>query len=241
MKTFISLIFSALALTVSAQMPFIQGMMAQSEPASGGITYLFNENCESGSEPTADRWGHGGGGTVNWGQNTVKLEGNYTVSCDATTSDCQISNTLASAVGEIYVKFRWRFNQLESNDSDFFRIQAGATVLFSANIRSTGVIRCKHGTSTSSSTADTYSGGTLYYVWAHYKKASVTPGGDGVGSIAISTTDSEPTTGNSYRAVSNGTATGDATNVRFLADFVTLGIIDYYDVMQGSESVIGPR
>jgi hypothetical protein len=163
----------------------------------GGASFLVNEDAEGTGTPS----GWTDSGTIDWDYTTTVITGAQSLHLPPASSNT--TKYSLSATGEVWARFKIRQDKtgsvtriMQFNGSSTERMYVGIA---------TNALRITHGSATAT-TVSTMAANTTYNVWVRYKKGT---GADGEGTIAFSTTNTEPTTGNDFASLTTGSSTGD--------------------------------
>jgi hypothetical protein len=198
-------------------------------PSGGGASYLYQQDFESGTEPTG--WTHGG--TVNYNYTAAPLVGSKSLSISAAG---WADYTFGSSYSELYCYFVCYFTAYNTALVNQAWQVNGANTQFSMKLDSTGhaFVMVPDGSHQSAATVTALPLSTLVHVWTHFKVGS---GTNAIGSVGWSTDGTMPTSGNQYAQYTTGTST---TNFNTL-DMEDLGasVAVIYDKIRIAQSSIG--
>lgn len=178
-------------------------------------TYLAAEEAEGTGTPS----GWTDANTPNWDYTTTALKGSQSL---AFTASNQSSYFAITDDTEIFVRFKWRVNNLAEHPNILtLQTSAGSQVL-RWEARSTGGIRTYNadGSTISTSAGGTVAVDTTYTIWCHYRAGS---GSNAVVETYVSTTDDRTDT---FFQALTGTSTTQVGRVFFNGDTSTTTIVD---------------
>lgn len=134
-----------------------------------------------------------------------------------TSGDSFVFNSLGSAVSDIYIYFLYWVDTFSGGSTPTLltvgQNTTTATGVLTVNFGATRTLSCLMNAS-SPATVATMSAGTLYHVWASYRKGA---GTNSFCEVAFSTNGVKPTSGNNYTFIDNGTRTANAQSVAIYA------------------------
>lgn len=158
----------------------------------------------------------GGGGTVNPDFTSMILDGSQSLEINGPTDEVSYITNSFTAQSEVFAYFQFRITSMPATESQWlslfrFRDVDGATV-FKMQIDSTAFPRITTG-GQSSSTLANISANTTYHCWLSWNKDN---GANSTATMAISTTKVQPTEGNYYVTVANGTQVANNASQVFI-------------------------
>lgn len=198
--------------------------------ASSG-TFLINQGFEGTGFDNSETWSAG-----SWNSDYTTSPAPLVGSQSAYASE--VAGTMSSpsftAQAEVWFYFRINFTtNAAANNTSFAEIRAGGTTVFQLKHRTGNKLLVTCAGASTGDTVNTISNGTTYHIWCHYIKGT---GANAVASVGFSSDGVRPIIGNGFQTTALGTATGDATLIRFNSgtgfDFVV-------DKVRVSSSVIG--
>ncbi len=175
---------------------------------SAGTAYLLNVQS-SGS--TASGWTDTG--TIDWNNGTALFGATPTIQIVYGATNETLSSTF-SAQNEVRVRIAFRYSATPSSGALYlFSFWDGSSEICDIDINNTdGKLNANNfgaGGSFIGTTADATSPNTDYYIWIHYKVGS----GTAVFTVAFSTTNSEPVSGNAFIGTTTDSMTNTITGV----------------------------
>lgn len=177
--------------------------------SGGGVTYLFNEGFE-GSGVT-ETWTSSG--TADWDEATIYKVGSQSLELGAGTATGYVITPPFAATSDMRVRLAFRCAALPTVGSKVicqFRNSTTATAYL--YLTTAGLLQFKQQGGSSAQPVTAVSTDTWYFIWL---RSTISSGaGDGFASVGIATTLSEPTSGNGYAEISNGTTEVPTDNVR---------------------------
>jgi hypothetical protein len=197
-----------------------------------GITYLLEEDCESGSTPSG--WTDVNSPTWGYATSPAPLVGSGSLRCNAAGTAVN-SYKAITASDEVWVKFKLNFAAAPSGNSQIATLYNSTTAVSIASIKTTRKLYCSAGGSNSSDTSSALTAGTTYNVWLHYIKGT---GSNAYASVGFSTDDTEPTSGSTFTSISTGTATAQINRCRF-GNVSSLTFDAVYDKLRAAAVSIG--
>jgi hypothetical protein len=201
------------------------------------ITYLVNQNFEGTGYDNSESW------TETIGTNGISDEDDTTATVLRDSQQLKLyagdsgqltrSRKGITANGSLYAHFLFSTTNVTPGTlQKFFALEnSGQTGQLYISLQSDGKLRVTHGTGVAI-TAGALLANTKYHVWVRYVKAA---SGDGVYSVAFSTTTTEPTSGNNFAGGSNGSSTGDVAIVQLYA---SLQLTHYFDQILTANTAI---
>lgn len=196
MKTFFASIFIFLcALNLSAQNLV--------NPYRFGTAYVLKEDFEGSGYQNS--WTEGGTGTVD--EDATGLDGAQGLMISGTVQQPRTTNTLGSAYSSLDYFFLFQMTNIPAATVRFFEIKdsSGASAAI-VSILTDGTLRITPAGGLNATTTDAMSVNTTNRIWVHYEKGT---GANAIGSVAFSTDDTRPLSGNKFKSSTNGTGTTD--------------------------------
>lgn len=215
------LLFLLSALTASAQVnvsiapgiSFSQRLFPHNHPYSPLLFETFE-----GTGYLLAGWGENvsGGGSINEDYTSVVLHGEQSLLIDGGTDDPSYSTNSFSAQGTVFAHYRFRITSAPGDEDAFlslfrFRDVDGATVM-KMQVDSTMFPRITTGGQTASALSP-ITANVTYYVWLSWRKND---SGNSKSTLALSTGPIQPTSGDWYVSVSNGTTVANDASQVFL-------------------------
>lgn len=205
MKKFIAqlVLFSFLLVTAADA-----GMVIGSG-AVGGATLIFSENAEGTGTPS----GWTNTSTPDWDYTGVVLAGAQSVQA---ADGERVHFDSGAAYGEVWLRFKFRIES--GGDTGYrvfsFRNQTGDSEIAYFEIAAGGEARVVSGSGSASTVTSltTSCGLSTCNVWLRYKKGT---GANAEMSVAFSTTCTQPTSGDDFASLVNGSSTGDINRFQF--------------------------
>ena len=194
-----------------------RGMSPKSYKAAVG-SYLFQETFEAAGYDNAG-WAEtlGTNGIVNEDDTTAPvLEGSQQLKIYGSSEGAEVSYTISptfTASGTIYVRFRFRIKDDRPSTNNIFYLYTGIGAKQWINFISTGELAVTTGPKTATTTAKILVN-TSYYIWVKYIKGT---GANQIGSVAFSTTTTEPTSDdgtNGWAQLTDGARTDNIDTLR---------------------------
>ncbi len=200
--------------------------------AGGGPTYIFNEDAEGTGTPS----GWTNTGSPDWDEATTVLDGAQSLEMVGAATNPRAHYDSGAAYDEVWVRFKWRVStqvsgfrilslRNQSGDSEVAYLQTGGTNQLQV-INGSG--NCLP--------VSTYSAATTYNIWIRYKKGT---GSNSEMSVGFTTGTTEPTSGNDFCSLTNGTATAQINRFQFRLNSGTSDHVAYFDRMTGDDVAIG--
>lgn len=193
--------------------------------ASGGggeaaPSYLISEDFEATGNPG---WTTNGTAVFDFDETAAAIEGTQSFELDA-TSALGSAYTNFTASTEVWGFFKLKLAALPGGTRYIFRFYNTSTEVFSVAVTSGGQLRVYVPTGPYGQTVSTVTAGEVYNVWVHYKAGS---GADAYGSVAFSSTTTEPADGsNDFAKYETGAAMLQANR---LSAYCEAGVHPYYD------------
>ncbi len=178
-------------------------LLGGSPPSTPTPTYIVKQTFEGTGYANSEAWNLSVG-TVNSDYTGVVLAGSQSLlaNLDDAAGRIRLDFTGADDLWG-YFLFR-REGGNPGGDRLLFEItnNGGTSQQFGIFVTTTGALRVFGGTS--ATTVSTTSVGTTYHIWWRYTKGT---GSNAVAQVAFSTDGTEPTSGNAFASVTNGTST----------------------------------
>ena len=198
----------------SGYMPMMASVSACTENCALYTTCQNFETATTGYDNGPEAWTEGGTGSVDHAYTGVILRGTQSWRVYG-VAGWKYAYKAITATDEIYI--HWLFDPATlpaTNNSYIVELDNGTTTECGLIIEySTEALRAEVDGTHYAITTGTLTAGTAEHIWEHYKKASVSPGSDGICSVGFGTGLTEVTAGNNFAAVTNHTVTAQINRV----------------------------
>lgn len=173
-------------------------------------TYLINQNFEGTGYDNSETWTTSTG-SPNADYTTTALLGSQSLLANTATTAARARADFTNNDNLWgYFLFRRVGGSNPAGDRLLLEIaqNGGSTRAFAISVTSTGALKVDAGTT--ATTTDVTAVDTTYHIWWRYAKGS---GSNAIGEVAFSTNGTEPTSGNAFKNVTNGTYTGQGGRI----------------------------